>query len=84
MELALKKGELLNLGRSAHKGAVLCTAGSCWLTCEGQPGDHLLHDGQRLQIDSRGTLLLIALHDCRVQIQSAAGRVICPQLCPAG
>ena len=83
MELLLKKGELLNLGRSAQRGKILCTAGTCWLTCQGLPGDHLLHPGQSLQIDSRGTLLLIALRDCRVQIQSAAGRAIRPQLCHA-
>lgn len=83
MELLLKKGELLNLGLSAYRGRVLCTAGTCWLTCQGMPGDHLLHSGQRLLIDSRGTLLLIALHDCRVQIESAAGHTISPRLCTA-
>ena len=80
MELLLKKGELLNLGQSAHRGQILCTAGTCWLTCQGLPGDHLLQAGQTLRVDSRGTLLLLALHDCRVQILAAAGRAISPQL----
>ena len=72
MEMLLHKGETLSLGTSATQGRVCCLEGSCWLTCTGQPGDHLLHGGESLDICGEGPLLLNALRDCRIAVIPAA------------
>ena len=71
MEMLLSKGEVLNLEKSARKGLIVCTRGACWLTCTGQPGDHLLRAGDSLAISGRGRLVLNALRDCRVRVEKS-------------
>ncbi len=78
MELLLQSGELLDLGKNVYQGQVCCTRGACWLTCEGQPGDHLLSAGESLRIEGRGTLLVAALRACRLQIHPAPGKTLTP------
>jgi hypothetical protein len=44
------------------KGVYLeCTAGMVWLTVEGQSGDFLLSQGERMRIDSNGHALVEGL-----------------------
>lgn len=68
MELLLNQGELLNLGKKLRGLNVLCHSGNCWLTQAGDSRDHILHNGQSVEIHSKGQILLYATSPCRLQL----------------
>lgn len=68
MELLLEKNELLDLGEKQQERVLICQAGHCWLTEQGNLHDQLLSDGTRYRIRSRGRIIITATSACRLQI----------------
>ncbi|PLY06825.1 MAG: hypothetical protein C0622_00605 [Desulfuromonas sp.] len=78
MELLLEKNEILDFGRGRLKGyELLCLAGRCWLTQEGDSRDHLLAAGERFTSRSRGRVLVTAISGCRLTLVDAAAQQTC-------
>jgi hypothetical protein len=57
---------------SARGVRIICTAGSVWLTVEGEAGDVFLAAGESHLIRGRGLALLEAIGSGRVRFQKAA------------
>lgn len=56
--------------RDARGVCLECTAGTVWLTVEGQAGDFLLEKGERLRIESNGLALVQGLPAGAVRLVS--------------
>ena len=52
---------LLRLEAGQPGDRVMCTAGTLWLTQQGDPHDHLLNAGQSFTLDQRGVILVQGL-----------------------
>jgi hypothetical protein len=48
---------------------ICCTAGSLWITQDGDPKDHILGQGQIFCADRRGRLLAYALEQSRMTLE---------------
>lgn len=58
--------------RDAQEVCLECIEGTVWLTVEGQPGDFLLVQGERLRIESNGLALAQGMPSGAVRIVSDA------------
>ena len=74
MELLLEKNELLDLGEKQQERVLICQAGHCWLTEQGNLHDQLLSAGMRYRIRSRGRIIITATSACRLQISPLAAQ----------
>ena len=74
MELLLEKNELLDLGEKQQEQVLICQAGHCWLTEQGNLHDQLLSAGMRYSIRSRGRIIITATSTCRLQILPLAAQ----------
>lgn len=70
LELAAHATHALRVGR--EEVLVECVAGSVWITCEGDPEDHVLAAGERVRTTRRGKLVTLALEPARVRIGTRA------------
>ena len=71
VELLLHSHQLLNLDNNRHRMAIECKNGVIWITCsgEGDYGDHILPAGRRFVPKSKGTIIIEAIGDSRVDIE---------------
>jgi hypothetical protein len=70
VELATHATHALRVGR--QEVLVECVAGSVWITCEGDPEDHVLAAGERVRTARRGRLVTLALEAARLHITTRA------------
>ena len=71
-EICLEGLELLKLETGQPRKSVMCTAGTLWLTQQGDPDDHLLAVGQSFTPNHRGTILVQGLPYGKARILSPA------------
>ena len=71
-EIDLEGTELLKLDLEQPHASVLCTAGTLWLTQQGDPQDHFLEAGQAFTLNQRGTVLVQGLPCGKARILSFA------------
>ncbi len=71
-EIELDGTELLKLDLEQPRASVLCTAGTLWLTQQGDPEDHLLEAGQLFTLSHRGTVLVQGVPCGKARIFSLA------------
>ncbi len=57
-EIELDGSELLKLDLEQPRASVTCTAGTLWLTQQGDPQDYVLVAGQTFTLSQRGTVLV--------------------------
>lgn len=55
--------------REARGATIVCTAGTVWLTVEGEAGDVFLQTGQRHRIVSNGLALVESIRGARLRIE---------------
>lgn len=71
MEIQLAEGKTLAF-RGARNVYLECTEGMVWITVEGQPGDFLLVQGERLRIEKNGLVLAQSLPAGAIRLISEA------------
>ena len=69
IELLLQPHQLLNLDNSQHRMAIECKNGVIWVTCAGEKRDYVLHAGKRYVPQTKGTVVIEALNEARVDIE---------------
>lgn len=68
IELLLQPREVLNLDNQ-QRMAIECKNGVIWVTCAGEPGDHILQAGRRYVPKTKGTIVIEAIDEARVDIE---------------
>lgn len=68
IELVLHPREVLNLDNSQQM-AIECKNGVIWITCPGEPGDHILQAGRRYEPKTRGGIVIEAINEALVDIE---------------
>ena len=68
IELLLQPREVLNLDNQ-HRMAIECKNGVVWVTCAGEARDHILQAGRRYVPKTKGTIVIEALDESRVDIE---------------
>ena len=68
IELLLRPREVLNLDSSQRK-AIECKKGLIWVTCAGEAGDHILQAGKRYEPKAKGSIVIEAIDEARVDIE---------------
>lgn len=58
----------------AANAEVVCETGLLWVTCSGDPGDHVLMPGERLLINHGGKVVIEALRESQMRITSPENR----------
>lgn len=69
IELLLRQREVLNLDNSQHHTAIECKNGVIWVTSPGEYQDHILHAGRRYVPKTKGTVVIEAIAEARVDIE---------------
>jgi hypothetical protein len=72
VELLLHSRQLLNLDNGQDRMAIECKNGVIWVTCAGEYQDHILHAGRRFVPKTKGTVVIQAIDDSRVNIEENA------------
>ena len=62
-KVLLPNGSLFRMEGNWRGHVVLCQAGACWITQEGDPQDYLLEAGKELTIDRAGLVVVQASAD---------------------
>lgn len=68
IELVLHPREVLNLDNQ-RRMAIECKNGVIWVTSAGDTGDHILEPGRRYVPKARGTVVIEAIDEARVDIE---------------
>jgi len=68
IELLLHPREVLNLDNS-QRMAIECKNGVIWVTCAGEHQDHILQAGRRYVPRTKGTIVIEAIDEARVDIE---------------
>jgi hypothetical protein len=71
IELLLQPHELLSLDNRQQPVAIACRNGMVWVTCEGEPGDHILDAGGRLVSKTKGSIVIEAIGEACVNIEES-------------
>jgi hypothetical protein len=71
-EIDLDNAELLRLEFGQPGTRVMCTAGTLWLTQQGDPQDYLLQAGQSFTLNQGGIVLVQGLPCGKARIQPLA------------
>ena len=69
IELLLRQHQVLNLDSTQHRMAIECKNGVIWVTCAGEHQDHILHAGRRYVPKTKGTVVIEAIGEARVDIE---------------
>ncbi len=69
LELVLKKHQLLSLNEAQPKMAIECKEGLIWVTHAGDLRDYMLEPGHHFTPRGKGSLVIEALDDARVDIE---------------
>ena len=68
IELLLQPREVLNLDNQ-ERMAIECKNGVVWVTCAGEARDHILQAGRRYVPKAKGTIVIEAIDEARVDIE---------------
>ncbi len=68
IELLLQPRAVLNLD-NRQQMAIECKNGVIWVTCAGEHQDHILHAGRRYVPKTKGTIVIEAINEARVDIE---------------
>lgn len=68
IELLLQPREVLNLDNQ-NRMAIECKNGVVWVTCAGEAGDHILQAGRRYEPKTKGSIVIEAIDESRVDIE---------------
>lgn len=68
IELLLQPREVLNLD-NRQQMAIECKNGVIWVTCAGEHQDHILRAGRRYVPKTKGTIVIEAIDEARVDIE---------------
>ena len=71
IELLLKKRQLLTLNEAQPRMAIECKEGVIWVTRAGDPQDYTLRAGRHYMPKGKGSLIIEALDDARVDIEES-------------
>ena len=71
IELLLHPRELLNLNNRQNRMAIECKDGLVWVTCPGEHQDYILRPGRRYVPETRGTIVIEAIGESRVDIEES-------------
>jgi hypothetical protein len=69
LELLLKKHQLLTLNETQPQMAIECKEGVIWVTHSGDPQDYMLRAGRHYIPKGKGSLVIEAIADARVDIE---------------
>ena len=69
IELLLHPHQVLNLHNNQDRMAIECKNGVIWVTCSGEYQDHILRPGRRFVAKSKGTVVIEALDDARLDVE---------------
>jgi hypothetical protein len=67
----LPKDSLFRMEGNCQGRVILCQAGVCWVTQEGDPQDHLLEAGERLIIDRAGLVVVQGITDGAICLETS-------------
>jgi hypothetical protein len=68
LELLLKKHQLLTLNEAQPKMVIECKDGVIWVTHSGEAQDYMLRPGRHYNPKGKGSLVIEAIDDARVDI----------------
>lgn len=71
LELLLKKHQLLTLNETQPQMAIECKEGVIWVTHSGERQDYMLRAGRHYIPKGKGTLVIEAIADARVDIEES-------------
>jgi len=71
LELLLKKHQLLTLNETQPPMAIECKEGVIWVTHSGDRQDYMLRAGRHYIPKGKGTLVIEAIADARVDIEES-------------
>ena len=71
IELLLRSRELLHLNNRQNQMAIECKDGLIWVTCPGEYQDHILRAGRRFVPKTKGTIVIEAIGESRVDIEES-------------
>ena len=71
IELLLQPRQLLNLDASENRMAIECKNGVIWVTCAGEPQDHILHAGRRYVPKTKGPVVIEAIDEACLEIEES-------------
>ncbi len=69
LELLLKKHQLVTLNEVQPKMAIECKDGVIWVTHSGEKQDYMLRAGRHYLPKGKGSLVIEAIDDARVDIE---------------
>jgi Protein of unknown function (DUF2917) len=69
VELLLHSREILNLDNNQNRMAIQCRNGVIWITSAGEYEDHILQAGRRYVPKKKGTIVIEAIDEARVDIE---------------
>jgi hypothetical protein len=69
VELLLHPRQVLNLDNHQHRMAIECKNGVIWVTCTGENQDYVLRAGKRYVPGTKGTVVIEAIDESRVEIE---------------
>jgi len=69
VELLLHSHQVLNLDNSKKRVAIECRNGEIWVTCAGEYKDHVLRAGKRYVPQTKGSVVIEAIDESRVDIE---------------
>lgn len=69
VELLLHPHQVLNLDNHQHRMAIECKNGVIWVTCTGENQDYVLSAGKRYVPGTKGTVVIEAIDESRVEIE---------------
>jgi DUF2917 family protein len=69
IELLLHPHQVLNLDNQPHPLAIECKNGVIWVTCTGEYQDYMLRAGKRYVPSTKGTVVIEAIDESRVEIE---------------
>jgi hypothetical protein len=69
VELLLQPRQVLNLDNHRHRMAIECKEGVIWVTSTGENRDYVLRSGKRYVPRTKGTVVIEAIDESRVEIE---------------
>jgi hypothetical protein len=69
-ELDLPDGMAWSMPVRDARTVVKCLSGVVWITCEGDPEDHVLSGGSSFSTSRRGRLAMMAFQPARVRVRT--------------
>ena len=69
-KVCLPKGSMFRIEGNRQGQIILCQAGVCWITQEGDPQDYLLEAGEKLTVERAGLVVVQAITDGAICLET--------------